>query len=137
MKAAIEHVKALKKFMSPAQLNVMGNGCRGAERDYFFDTLKEFAERVNTMPHTYQTDGQRDQAIVHLHYFKGGADWYIIEKDMIEDEPQHQAYGVADIGFGLSGGGYISIDELTQDIGAELDLHFTPKTLAEVKAKHK
>ena len=139
MRAAVEHVKTLKKFMSPAQLNVMGNGCRNSEeRDFFFSKLEEMANRVENMPKTYETENVKtNDKIVHLHYFVGGADWYIVEKDMVEDEPQYQAFGLANIGYGLSGLGYISINELTQDIGAELDLHFTPKTLAEIKAEHK
>ena len=134
MNAAIEHVKILKQFISPSQLSSLGAGVRGEEKDFFFDKIEELAELFTTMPKTYETDGQGDDAIVSLHYFNGSQDWYIIEKDM-EDE-QHQAFGMADIGYGLSGGGYISLIELMEH-GVELDIHWTPKTKREVKESHK
>ena len=74
-----------------------------------------------------------DDAIVYLHYFKGNMDWYITEKDMIEEE-QNQAFGYADLGLGFGELGYISLIELAEN-GVELDLHWTPKTLREVKEK--
>ena len=47
------------------------------------------------MPQTYQQEELGNQAIVYLHYFHGGADWYVTERDM--DGPQHQAFGLADL----------------------------------------
>jgi len=58
-------------------------------------------------------------------------DWYITEKDMGDE--QIQAFGLADLGMGFPELGYISIEELVEN-GVELDLHWTPKTLAEVKS---
>ena len=55
------------------------------------------------------SDGKGDDAVVYLHYFRGGMDWYITEKDM--EEEQHQAFGLADLGYGGELG-YISIQEL-------------------------
>ena len=134
MNQAIDNVKVLKQFISPSQLHVLGAGTRGEEKGFFFDKIQELAELFTTMPKTYETDGQGDDAIVHLHYFNGSQDWYIIERDM-EDE-QYQAFGMADIGFGLSSsGGYISLIEL-MECNIELDLHWTPKTKREVKASH-
>ena len=81
------------------------------------------------MPETYGQDGMGDKAIAHLHYFKGSMDWYITEKDM--EGEQLQAFGMVDMGYGPELG-YISIAELVQN-GIELDLHFTPMTLGEIK----
>ena len=67
--------------MSPTQIMIIGDGCRGEERDFFFDKLSEYADRVRTMPKTYEQDGKGLDAIAYLHYFNGGADWYITEKD--------------------------------------------------------
>lgn len=130
MQAAIEHVKILKGIMSPSQLSVIANGCRSEEKSFFFEKLAELANTFNTMPKTYEQDGKGDQAIAYLHYFRGTMDWYITEKDM--EAEQHQAFGYADLGEGFGELGYISLIELSE-IGAELDMHFTPKTLAEVK----
>ena len=74
------------------------------------------------MPKTYEQDGNGGDAIVSLHYFKGGMEWYILERD--KSDEQEQAFGLADLG---DGGelGYISIQELIEN-GAEIDLYFTP-----------
>lgn len=134
MKAAIEHAKILTGILSAEQLTVMGGGCRTEEKDFFFDKFEEFAKRFETMPKTYEQDGKGDDAIVYLHYFKGGADWYITERDMYE--AQHQAFGYCDLGMGCPELGYVSLIELA-NVGAELDLYFTPKTLREVKESRK
>ena len=131
MKAAIEHVKTLKPIMSPMQLSVMADGCRREEKDFFYSKLEELANTFTSMPKTYEQDGKGDQAVAYLHYFKGGWDWYITEKDM--EEEQLQAFGLV-YGFERELG-YINLEELAS-VGAELDLHFTPKTLAEIKTEH-
>lgn len=52
-----------------------------------------------------------------------------------EKGKQHQAFGVADL-FGDGGElGYISIPEITAE-GAELDFHWTPKTIAQVRSEN-
>ena len=131
----IENVKTLKDFIGNRQLNVMTSLLRGEEGEHFENKLEEYATRVTEMPATYGTEGtETPEKIVHLHYFYNNMDWYIVEKDMGDesaDTTQYQAFGLADIGFGLSGLGYISIDEIT-GLGAELDLYWTPKTVKEV-----
>ncbi len=131
---AIEAIKAVRDFMPRAELDVIARNCRGEEKQFFFDKLVEMAERIKTMPRTYEQDGKGKQAIAYLHYFRGNADWYITELDKgsDEDKTQSQAFGQADLGYGAEMG-YISIVELV-GTGVELDLHFTPKTLAEVTA---
>ena len=121
----------LKKFMPKLQLAVLGDLLRGEERYHFADMLIALAERIEKMPVSYQTDGQGDNAIVHLHYFVGGNDWWITEKDM--DGEVDQAFGLASLN-GYAELGYISIRELAESaFGIELDLHWTPKTLKEVR----
>lgn len=122
----------LRSFINNSQRNVIIEACyHSEEADFFKDKLVELAELVITMPKTYEQDGKGDSAVVYLHYFRGDMDWYITEKDM-EDE-QLQAFGLADLGMGFPELGYISIQELVEN-NIELDLHWTPKTLAEVKA---
>ena len=127
----IEAVRTVKDFVSDSQLEAMGDGVRGEEGEFFKTLFVKLAETITNMPVTYKTDGQGDEAIVHLHYFRGNMDWYITEKD-VGDE-QIQAFGLADLGMGYPELGYISIEELVAN-GIELDLYWTPKTLAEVKA---
>ena len=88
---------------------------------------------IKTMPVTYQQDGKADDSIVYLHYSLGGANWYITEKDKTGTGTV-QAFGLADLFQDGGELGYISIEELTSDeIGAELDLNWIPKTLREAK----
>lgn len=125
----------LRQFIGTSQLRTMVDACRGEEGEWFKAKLVEMAERIKAMPHSYQTDGQGDAAVVHLHYFTGGADWFITEKDVDADrEGQHQAFGLADLFRDGGELGYISLVEIL-GCGAELDLHWTPKPLSEVRAK--
>ncbi len=128
-----EAIAALRGFVPSAQLGVIGDMCRGEEGDFFRAKMIEYAERVQGMPKTYEQDGKGDDAVAFLHYFSGGCDWYITEKDM--EAEQQQAFGLADLGYG-SELGYISLVELCAIASVELDLHWTPKTLAKVKVAH-
>ena len=125
-----EAMPLLRKFISQEQITVMADLANGEEREFFIDTMLEYADRIRNMPKSYETDGAGDTALVYLHYFRGGMDWYITEKDM-EDE-QHQAFGLANLGHGGELG-YISIEELKAN-NVELDIHWTPKALRIVKA---
>lgn len=126
-----EAMPTIRDFIGRAQLEVLVDAAQGEEREYFIDMILELRWLLKTMPKTGETDGQGDNAVVHLHYFRGNMDWYITEKDMEND--QYQAFGLADLGMGFPELGYINIEELVSN-GVELDLHWTPKTLAEVKA---
>ena len=80
------------------------------------------------MPVTYETNGQGMEATAFLHHFTGGADWYITELDI--EAVQLQAFGLADLGHGGELG-YISLVVILR-CGAEVDLYWTPKKLAEI-----
>lgn len=125
----------LHGFIGRSQLSAIGHACYGEEQQFFINKLVELAGVVSSMPKSYETDGQSDNATVYLHYFgAGNCDWYIIEADTNEDgEGQHQAFGLADLGYGGELG-YISIAELIQ-LNIELDLYFKPCTLAELKSQ--
>ena len=127
--AVIEAVQTVKHFLPPIQMEIMGGACRGEEGEWFRDKFVALAEQIKAMPKTYDQDGMGDQAVAHLHYFKGNADWFITEKDM--EPEQIQAFGLVDLGWGPELG-YVSIVEL-QENGIELDLHWTPKTLEKCK----
>lgn len=116
-------------FIGRSQLIALGTVIRGEEKQFFFDKLTGLAALIETMPKTYEQDGKGEDAMVYLHYFRGGMDWYITEKDC--EAEQLQAFGLADFG---DGGelGYISIAELTAH-DVELDFYFTPMTLREIR----
>lgn len=117
-------------FIGRRQLATIIAACRGEEGAWFRAKLAELAQTFATMHKVYEQDGTGDAAIVHLHYFTSSGDWYITERDT--SVAQQQAFGVADLGYGPELG-YISIAELIAN-GAELDLHWTPRTLGEALA---
>lgn len=92
--------------------------------------LNQITEEIESMPRTWEQDRKGLDAVAHLHYFKGGMDWYITERDI--SGRQYQAFGLVDFGVMDSPElGYISIVEIIS-LGAELDLHWTPKRLGEI-----
>lgn len=124
---AMKVMTYFKPFMSAQQRNAVKQFMQGEEKQFFYDKMVELADIIRNMPHTYQQRNE-DQPTYYLHYFKGGADWHIAEKDKLGDGTL-QAFGHADL-FGDGGElGYINIDELVAN-GVELDLHFEPQKLA-------
>jgi len=121
----------LKTLIGPAQRAALWAALEGEERDHFADIVTRLVATWQAMPATYATESQGRAAVAHLHYFLGGADWWIVEKDSDPDkEGQIQAFGIADLGMGPELG-YISIPELLE-VGAELDFYYAPKTVAEI-----
>ncbi len=123
-----EKIEFLKKFISKQQLSSLEHILKSEERDYAKEKIDEIYTIVDTMPKTYETDGQGDKAVVYLHYFKSGIDFFVTEKDM-EDE-QLQAFGLVNMNGELELG-YISIKEILE-LNFELDLNFVPKKLKEI-----
>ncbi len=122
----------LKMLTTPEQYEVITDAMMGEEGDHFIELIDRIHATWQAMPKTYETDPQGRAALARLHYFTGGCDWWIVEKDADPDHAgQVQAFGVADLGIGAELG-YISIPEILEN-GAELDLHYTtPKTIGEI-----
>ena len=129
MKAGREAGRTLARFVSRQQMSAILTGCGGEEWGFFQGKLIEMAAIIDAMPETYATDAQGDEAVAHLHYFVGGCNFFITEKDC--EEEQNQAFGLADLGYGGELG-YISIEEIIS-CGAELDLHWKMKTIGASK----
>jgi len=131
---AVEAFLRLRLFMPERQKRIVATCMNGEERQYFFDKMVEIAATVEGMPVTYQQDGKGDEAIAHLHYFLGDCHWYITEKDR-EGEVE-QAFGYAILHGDLINAeyGYIPITEIVDTgVGAELDFHFKPTPMAQIK----
>ena len=124
----LKALQDLAPYMARGQWHTLWRGCqRGEEQAHFRQLVQDWAARIAAMPKTYETDGQGLKAVAHLHYFTPAFDFYITEKD--RSGGTQQAFGLAcaherEIG-------YINIRELVE-AGAELDLHWTPKTLADI-----
>ena len=126
------NLNALRNFLSFGQLTAMRLGLNGEESAYFRDKLTEIDARIRDMPRIYAQDGKGDAAIVYLHYFLGGHDWYITERDTSPE--QYQAFGLASLNGYSPELGYISISQLIAH-GAELDLHFQPCELGNIRTR--
>ena len=125
-------VAVTRPYLSAAKLSVMADGCRGEEREWFKQRFVNLRHEIETMPKTYDQEGKGDNAIVTLHYFNAGSDWYILEKD-VDGGIQHAfSYAILNGDFENAELGYICIAELVS-LGVELDLHFQPRTLAAIK----
>ena len=124
----------LRPFIGRKQLELLGEHMLSKEEGlHWQDKVLEIQNTIMKMPKTYQQDGLGMDAVVHLHYFVGGANWYITERDKSGDGSL-QAFGYANLFGGHGNGelGYICIYELIQ-ADVELDLYWEPKTLREIK----
>jgi hypothetical protein len=136
-------MKALKRlagFIGPSQLAFVKQALRGEEGQWFMEKMEELAAIIQGMPVTYGQNGKGDDAICYLHYFGPSYDMWITEKDIEEPadpaEAQWQAHGYthwAQNGDHISMG-YICLPEILA-AGAELDFHFSPCTVREIKQK--
>lgn len=154
-------IDALTPFIGKSQMSAVQSGMRGEEGGYFRETLAGLLSVIDSMPKTGETDGQFDDAVARLHYFSGGSDWYITEKDVGSEDDEAASYEKARkagaliatvkrrprqmqaFGYAILNGdrqnaelGYINIEELIRN-GVELDFHFTPMTIAAIKNKGK
>jgi hypothetical protein len=118
----------LSDFIGLSQKWAITHALQGEEGQHFVELTREWSRTIQTMPKTYETDGQGKNSVAYLHYFRGGMDWYITEKDM--ENEQLQAFGLVDMGYGPELG-YINIEELKSS-NVELDLYWTPKPLKSI-----
>jgi hypothetical protein len=131
--------------MSAQQMAAVRECLRGEEREFFVGKLAELQEIFDGMPRLYAQDGKGDDAVAYLHYFLGGSDWWITERG--EGEDADRVYGLACLNGwkDCAETGYISLAELLNtgaELGgnakayAELDFHFKPRTVGEIKKEH-
>lgn len=129
-------------FLSQSQHIAMINNCYGEEGQYFVDKFKALAKLINEMPVTYQNRKGFD-SMVYLHYFIGGSDFYITEKDIEGGVLQAYGYAVLNGDFEMAELGYISIADLSKYFNPgtkaviELDLNFEPVVLSSIISQKK
>lgn len=124
-----------RHFLLKGERISLMHSLRGEEGNGMAELVLNNVQIIEKTPVTYSQDGLGMDAVVHLHYFTPGGDWYITEKcssGVPEPGDYDQAFGFC-CPFGKEDGelGYCSIQEMTE-AGAQLDLHWTPKTLKEV-----
>lgn len=123
-------LQAIRPYLSTSQLSTLVRMCNGEEGAFFRQKLLDIQRTIETMPRTYGQDGLGNAAVVHLHYFVGGCDWWITELDITDGVTQ--AFGLASLGYEPELG-YISITELIAN-GAEMDLYWSNQTLEQVRS---
>ena len=100
------------------------------------------AERVmDQIPRLYATeDVELEDKIVHLHYFVGGCDWYVMELD----ENRRRAFGYVNLNDEQNAElGYFDMIELESlllsphgyPVVVERDLEWTPRMFSETQAR--
>ena len=103
----------------------------GEEGAWHRQRLREMLNIISSIPALYATDSQGDAAVAHLHYFMPNADFYFTELDRErEDLPGFGLAVITDAELG-----YMNLREVLAN-GGELDLHWTPKTIGEVREAH-
>lgn len=132
-KNALEQIAELHSvgFISSMQYKAIKTLLRGEEKAFFIEAVDRIYSTIEVMSKTYEQDEKGMNAIAYLHYFTSNGDFYITEKDI--DDGVTRAFGLASIDNAYSELGYISITELVKN-GAEIDLHFEPKTLSKIDA---
>ena len=127
----VEALSAIKHFLSREQAQVMRTLMDGEEGPYFQAKAREMAGIILGMPKTHETANNPDP-VVYLHYFNGGSDWYVFERDMYEEQLQTYCYACLNGWYDCAEVGLVSIEELCEN-GVELDLHWTPRPLSAIK----
>ena len=81
-----EALATLRTLTAPAQCAVILAAARGEEAEHFLAIIDRIHAAWQAMPKTYETDAQGRAALAQLHYFTGGCEWWIVEKDA---DPDH------------------------------------------------
>jgi Protein of unknown function (DUF2958) len=123
----------LQPFMPSKQFALVKQLQKGEEAEYFDTKMARLAGIVEAMPKTHETKDPQNP-IVSLHYFAGDCHWYIIEKDIEDGVSQAFGYALLNGDLQCAEVGYISITEIVEN-HVQLDFHFSPKPLSEVKAE--
>lgn len=93
--------------------------------------MPELEKSLQAIPVLYAQDGKGNNAIIYAHYFTGASDWYITEYD--EEHDEAFGYVILNGDIEMSELGYIPISELRSIGSVELDFHWTPITIGEMK----
>ena len=99
------------------------------DSDDIFEHYENLIEGYREIPKLYYQDGKGKNAIVYLHYFSGGSDWYITELD--KETNEGYGYVVLDGDTQNSEFGYINLNEFADSI-VQLDLYWSFQTLNEI-----
>ena len=124
--------KSLEKIVPKNMLASIKETKESWERgdsDDIFEHYENLIEGYREIPNLYFQDGKGKNAVVYLHYFYGGSDWYITELNKETNEAY--GYAILDGDIQNSAFGYMSLSEFADSI-IDLDLYWSFKTLNEI-----
>ena len=99
-----------RQLMPRGEIGALLESLKGEEGLAIAETIKKAWQTFETMPKTYDTR-ELETTTAHLHYFTGGWDWYITERDV--ETRQLQAFGFVTSDLCPDGEwGYISLEEI-------------------------
>lgn len=129
-----DNISTILKFMPESQAMCFIARLNGAEQEHFKRIANKIAGIIENAPAIYETDSKGDKVKPVLHYFYGNVDIYITELDK---SGNNQHFGYTSLGMGYLEAGYIDLNYIFSEIPAlNLDLNFTPKTIANYKRKY-
>ena len=136
-KSAEQAFSHLRPYLFAGQLAALEQLSKGEEGEYFLRLVVDLAARVRSIPALDQGPEVTNDSAVMLHYFFQGSDWYIFELQHIAEEDVVLGFGWAILGgdYQMAELGCIGVSELLA-CGVELDLHFAPRTLGQVRLEH-
>jgi len=115
--------KFVKKFMPEIEYKTMVSNKQN-------DDFVKIYNQIKSTPKMREQENKGDEAIVYLHYFKGGSDFYLTELDT----ETLQGFGIGALSGNYPEMTYIDVNELVENV-FELDLYFTPTKLSVIKNK--
>jgi hypothetical protein len=132
----------MEAWVGRSQAAAIRCAMRGEEGGWFRAKIAEIQAVLDAAPVTYETEGLGDARRVVVHYFGPSVDVWLVELDRgaaldAPEDYQSQAYGYTALyGLGWEGAeaGWVCLPEILA-AGLELDLHWTPKTVAEMTEK--
>ncbi len=129
-----DNIKTILKFMPQSQAQCFIESLMGAEHEYYEDIADKLANVISSAPSIYETDGQGEEVKPVLHYFYGNVDIYVTE---IDKSGYNQHFGYTSLGLGYLEAGYIDLAPIFLQLPLlNLDLNFTPKTIAEYRKEY-
>ena len=117
--------RKLREFMPKHQQSIV----KTWNEDLKWQVLKPLEEQIHALPSSQQSRSADDQ-IVYVHYFYGGSDWFVTERNGKE---YLFGYVILNGDSVMSELGGFGLEELTNHKGIELDFYWTPRYLSEAK----
>jgi hypothetical protein len=123
----VELSSLVLKFM-PKQQVAYFKSLKGEEAANNQELIDDVEKQIKEIPSSQE---EVEDPIVHLHYFRGGSDWFITEND---GEGLLFGFAILNSDYENAELGYISLEELTSS-KVELDLYWRIKPLSVAKNK--